>query len=383
MILTKTRRFGITLRIALLAWLITLVTVSIFVTVIIPQQKRTFLENLESKANSVAVSVRDVAAGAVVAEDYGTLVEHCLQILNGDKSIDYLVLTKNNGESWIHDKSGWRCSQLSAEWHPSARTASSAIGTISEFNRRVFHYSQPFDYSGIQWGWIHVGLSLQTYDHSVAIVYRRTGILAVICIVLSLLASGLYARFLVKPILTLQTVVGRVASGDLSARAVIRTGDEVELLADSFNAMTGSLLQRDKILGSVQFASQQFLAATDWRTVAEEVLSRIGRAAEISRAYLFENHAGPDGSLLTSERFEYAAPGRGEAGRNSRNCKTSRGTAPAWRRGRNRLKQGRVFSAIVRQLSPAEQERCWRRNGSSRSSWPHPDRRCLVGALGI
>jgi sensor histidine kinase regulating citrate/malate metabolism len=354
MIQNKTRRFGITLRIALLAWLITLVTVSIFVTVIIPEQKQTFLENLESKANSVAVSIRDVAAGAVVNEDYGTLVEHCLQILKGDKSIDYLVITKNNGESWIHDNSGWRFSQLPRAWHPERRTPSSAIGVVSEFQRRVFHYSQPFDYSGIQWGWVHVGLSLKTYDRSVAKVYRRTGILALICVLLSLLASGLYARFLVKPILTLQTVVLRVARGDLSARAVIRTGDEVELLADSFNAMAGSLLQRDKILGSVRFASQQFLAVTDWRTVAIEVLARIGQAAEISRAYMFENHAGPDGRLLTSECFEYAAPGEASLIHTPHlQNRPWYGTGlEAWAEC---LKQGRVFSGIVRELSPAVQ----------------------------
>ena len=245
---TKTRRFGITLRIALLAWSITVVTVSVFVTVIIPEQKRTFLENLESKAAGVAVSVRDVVTGAVVNEDYSTLVDHCLQIVKEDRSLEYLVITKNSGESWIHEKSSWRSGQLPKEWHPEARASSSAIGVVPEFNRRVFHYSQPFDYSGIQWGWIHVGLSLQSYDRSVATVCRRTGILALVCILLSLLGSGIYARFLVRPLRTLQSVVGRIARGDLSARAVIHTGDEVELLADSFNSMAGSLLQRDQML---------------------------------------------------------------------------------------------------------------------------------------
>jgi PAS domain S-box-containing protein len=132
---------------------------------------------------------------------------------------------------------------LPDQWHSTTRAPSGGISVVSEFHRRVFHYSQPFDYSGIQWGWVHVGLSLETYDHSVATVYRRTGILALICILLSLLASVLYTRLLVRPILTLQSVVRRIASGDLSARAVIHTGDEVELLANSFNAMAGSLQQ--------------------------------------------------------------------------------------------------------------------------------------------
>jgi signal transduction histidine kinase len=351
----KTRRFGITLRIALLAWSITLATVSVFVTVIIPEQKRTFLEDLGSKAAGVAVSVRDVATGAIVNEDYGTLVDHCLQIVKEDKSLEYLVITKNNGESWVHEKSSWHYSpQLPKEWHPETRVSSSAIGVVPEFKRRVFHYSQPFDYSGIQWGWIHVGLSLQTYDRSVATVYRRTGILALVCILLSLLGSGIYARFLVRPIRTLQSVVGRIAGGDLSARAVIRTGDEVELLADSFNSMAGSLLRRDQILGSVRFAAQQFLAAPDWRRVADEVLSRIGRAAEISRASVFENHAGPDGRLLSSERFQYAAPGQTLAVNTPklRNLPWYGTGLDAWAEC---LRQGRVFSASLSQLSPVQQ----------------------------
>jgi signal transduction histidine kinase len=348
----KTRRLGITVRIALLAWLITFVTVSIFVTVIIPEQKQTFVENLESKANGVAVSIRDVATGAVVTEDYGALVEHCLQILKGDKSIDYLVITKNSGESWIHDRTGWRFSQLPKEWHPETRTTNSAIGVVSEFNRRVFHYSQPFDYSGIQWGWIHVGLSLQAYDNSVAVVYHRTGVLALLCILLSLLASVLYARFLVQPILTLQSVVRRIARGDLSARAVIQTGDEVELLADSFNAMAGSLLQRDRILGSVQFASQQFLTAADWRTVTVEVLTRTGQAAQVCRACLFENQAGAEGSLQAVERFAYEA---GEG----RELNAARQSSFSWSGSgldavAEHLKEGRVFFAVTRELSPSE-----------------------------
>lgn len=350
MISTKTRRFGITWRIALLAWLITLVTVSIFVLAIIPEQKRIFVENLESKANGVAVSIRDIATGAVVTEDYGSLVEHCLQILKGDQAIDYLVITKNNGESWIHDKSGWRYSKLPEEWRPQKRVPSSDIGVVSEFRRRVFHYSQPFDYSGIQWGWVHVGLSLETYDRSVAAMYRRTGILALICILVGLMASGLYARFLVRPILTLQSVVRQIASGDFSARAVIHTGDEIESLADSFNAMAGTLLQRDKILASVQFASQQFLAVTDWRTVTVEVLTRIGQAADICQAYVFKNHTEVDGSMLARERFQYVASRAEPANTTPRQSFPWNGVgAKAWAES---LKEGKVICAIVRELSP-------------------------------
>ena len=59
---------GITLRITLLGWMVTLVTLGVFVMVIVPEQKREFELSLESKARGVAVSIRGVAAGAAVSK---------------------------------------------------------------------------------------------------------------------------------------------------------------------------------------------------------------------------------------------------------------------------------------------------------------------------
>jgi len=301
---------GITLRTALLSWLVTVLTLLIFVVVIIPQQKRIFQENLESKAHGVAVSLHEVAAGAAVNEDFSSVVDHCKEMLNGDEALDYLVITKNDGFSLIHERTGWRSeTNASKAWRPDVREPVSGIGFVPLFNRRVFHYSQPFDYSGIHWGWIHVGLSLDSYDRNVAAVYRRTGMLAIGCIVLSLLASGFYAKRLVRPILSLRKVVQKVAGGDLSARAVVESGDELGNLASSVNSMTEALLRRDRILQSVRFAAQQFLSTLKWDAVIHEVLARIGEAATASRVCVFENHTGKNCSLLTSKRFEWVDTG--------------------------------------------------------------------------
>jgi len=58
--------------------------------------------------------------------------------------------------------------------------SSGEIERVPLFDQRLFHYAHytvPFDYSGLEWGWVHVGLSLDAYDNSVRQVYRRTGIL--------------------------------------------------------------------------------------------------------------------------------------------------------------------------------------------------------------
>ena len=303
-------RMGIALKTALLSWLVTIVTLLTFVTVIIPEQKRTFIENLNSKGHGISVSLRDVAAGAVVNADFSTVVDHCMQMLRGDESIDFLVVTRNDGFSLIHERTGWRQeNELPESWRPEKRLAGGRIDVIPLFQRRVFLYSQPFDYTGIEWGWIHVGLSLDYYDRSVAEVYRRTGFLAVVLVLLSLMASIVYARHLVKPILNLRAVVRRIADGNLSARALVQGGDELTSLAVSINTMTDALLQRDKIMGSVRFAAQHFLSTTDWKTVIDEVLSVIGKAAKASRVYVFMNHWGENERLLFSQRYEWVSAG--------------------------------------------------------------------------
>lgn len=295
---------GITLRTALLSWLVTIATLLIFVSAIIPQQKRTFLENLESKAHGVAVSLRDEVTGAAINDDLSTVVDHCNELIRGDKTLDYLVVTKNDGFSLIHERNGWRPeSNASKEWRPDKREPASGIGVVPMFHRRVFHYSQPFDYSGIQWGWIHVGLSLQSYDRSVSQVYYRTGLLAIVCIALSLLASVAYAQRIVRPILNLKTVVQDVASGDLSARAKVNRSDELGSLAASVNSMAESLLRRHQILQSVRFAAEQFLSTSDWQDIIGQVLANIGQAAQLGRIWVYQDCLESEG--LSADRGGY------------------------------------------------------------------------------
>jgi len=299
---------GITLRITLLGWMVTLVTLGIFVMVLVPEQKREFELSLESKARGVAVSIRGVAAGAAVSEDYSAVVDQAMQVLSGDKAIDYVVMTKNDGFSIVIDRSTWRIEKLGDTWRPATRTPASSIGASRLFGRRVFQYAFPFDYSGIQWGWIHVGLSLDAYDESVRRTYKGTGALAVLCGGLSLLISLVYAARLVRPIHILHAAVEKVAQGDLGARAEVRSRDEIQRLAEAFNDMARTILGRNQILESVSFAAKQFLSAADPDAVAPEVLERIGQATGASRAYVLKICA-QDGPLRLAPRQEWSSPG--------------------------------------------------------------------------
>ncbi len=244
---------GITRRITLLAWSVTLATLSIFVAIIIPEQKKDLRAELESKASGVVVSLKGEVASASISEDYSSVVDHAMQVLAGDPSVDFLVITKSGGYSIIIQRTGWRTeTKNDAYWLPKERKPVGEIGVVPLFGKRLFHYAVPFDHTAIEWGWIHVGLSLDSYDSSARRVYLRTGIIAVVCVLLGLGVSVSFAGRFVRPILLLKSLVEKVANGDLSVRADVRSNDEIEELADAFNTMADSILFRDQALSEAK-----------------------------------------------------------------------------------------------------------------------------------
>lgn len=64
---------------------------------------------------------------------------------------------------------------------------------------------------------------------------------------------------------------------------------------------------REAILGAVAEAAERFLR--DGERSIPAVLEQLGRATGASRVYVWENHRAGDGTLLTSQRYEWAAPG--------------------------------------------------------------------------
>jgi PAS domain S-box-containing protein len=239
---SSVRRMSIRERAVMLSWLVTVLTIIIFASFNIPQQKQSLLDSMLSNAEIVSTSIADVAAGAIVIEDYSSVVDHCMKIVGSGESVPYVVITRNDGFSLIHQPSGWKTAQLSGFWLPTGpRLATGGIRKTDLYEKAVYQYSAPFSYSGIDWGWIHIGLSLNKFNADLQGVYVRTALISLVCIAIGLLATIFYAGRLVKPIRQLTDITNRVSAGDLKAKAVIKSGDEIETLGNSFNKMTESL----------------------------------------------------------------------------------------------------------------------------------------------
>ncbi len=303
------RRFkglsSILMRTALLSWLVSIVSIIIFAFNVIPQQKQIFLDVLESKAQVLTSSIHDVAASAIVTEDYSEVVDHSMEIIRDNPSVSYLVLTRQDGFSLMHTAEGWSIEEKDGYWSEGfgAGAPAGAIRNCGIVEEDSYHYASSFDFSGINWGIAHIGLSLDQYHAGVTAVYKRTAYVALLCVLAGLVASLFYASRLVKPLLTLENAVHVVAEGDLGVRADIRSGDEVESLAHAFNKMTQSIQDRETL---VRAQNRQLAAlATEKVLHAGDILESAKRICEASAATLFVEQVGiwlfnEDGSVMES-----------------------------------------------------------------------------------
>ncbi len=151
----------------------------------------------------------------------------------------------------------------------------------------------------------------------------RTVFLVLAGIALSVLASLALAGKIVKPIRALQTGATRIGAGDLGHRIEVRTGDELEALAEEFNQMTAQLQEsyasleqkveaRTRELSEAleqQTATSEILrvissSPTDLQPVFDAILANATTLCEASLAALYLY----DGEFLVGAAFHNASP---------------------------------------------------------------------------
>jgi len=101
----------------------------------------------------------------------------------------------------------------------------------------------------------------------------RTSTLLMIGLGISLVASGYVAKRVVRPIEILRSGVERISKGDLAHHIDIKTGDEIEILADEFNKMVGELNKSYGVLEEkVRQRTKELSALFDITTAANQSL---------------------------------------------------------------------------------------------------------------
>jgi GAF domain-containing protein/HAMP domain-containing protein len=105
---------------------------------------------------------------------------------------------------------------------------------------------------------------------------ERTGFVLLGALALAFIAGMFLAGRMVVPIQALRAGAARIGSGDLSQRIAIKTGDEVEALADQFNDMAGRLQESYAGLErKVELRTHELTESLEQQTATSEVLQVI------------------------------------------------------------------------------------------------------------
>ncbi len=129
-------------------------------------------------------------------------------------------------------------------------------------------------------GWIvFVELPEEEANEPLRAAFRRSAALLLGGLSLALLAGLFLARRIVTPIEIMRAGANRIGSGELDHRISIKTGDELEELANSFNDMTGRL--SDSYAGledKIEVRTRELSASLETQTATADILRVISES---------------------------------------------------------------------------------------------------------
>ena len=261
---------SITARLIILIWVLIIFTISFYILISIPYQEQTLLERMRFEAQDIANSYIEANKSAIITEDFQLIIDYSNNTVKNSNSIKYIAVNKNDGSySFLFKKNRWSNENLSGIWTDPEDLVNGKIIYSNQVNEDVFHLSKEFIYTGIKWGWIHVGLSTHSYNEAISAMMTRAILLALATILVSFIATFLFTRRLTKPISDLALMTKRIESGDLTARIEIWSKDELGMLADSFNKMTDAVSRSRETLENTVTERTKELGQTNIQLKAE------------------------------------------------------------------------------------------------------------------
>lgn len=209
---------------------------------VIPLQKQSLQQIMYTQALTVARSIVQASSDAMISKDFGFIVEHNVKVLQNNASIRYVLISAKRGEKIWVDSSGWQMLNSLDEFFTSTETPEIRF-RIHALPKQAteYHFVYPVQFSGIEWGWLHIGFSMDEYNQYIHNMYLQVLYISSISLILIMLLGYMFARWITEPITFFSALASKVANGNLEVESTVKRSDEIGMLSENFNSMVSSL----------------------------------------------------------------------------------------------------------------------------------------------
>lgn len=305
------RRLGLARRFTLVFSLVILLVVGLLAVLGEAWMARILNRQSELRARSLAISLSAVARPYLLTYDYLTL-QRMADATVQEPDLAYVVILDKEGKvagyGGHRDRQGIELTSLAnvrALQTESPRTQRLTFPAARGKDGPVTECSAPVRVGGAQgerWGTVRVGLSLEPVRREM-MVARISLLLAVACgMIAAVFASHALARRITRPLAHLVDAATEMERGRWNREFSVRTGDEIEELADRFARAAASLDRQKKEL----LAAKEELTALN-ATLEEKVQRRTAELADSREKYRLLVEGSPDAFvLLEQDRIAFA-----------------------------------------------------------------------------
>ena len=282
---------------------------------IIPSQKGSLLKVLYSQADTVSRSIILACSEALLTTDYGFVVEHNLQVLRNNQSIQLVVITPKEGASIRVTHDGWTLAQSGDDVLPLKTFDEVTYGLVTDPDGKThYRYSTPIRFSGVSWGAMRIDFDTHEYQTNVVEMYRQLLFSALLALLVMLPIAYFSTLWLTRPIVTISKAAARVAQGDLNAFVAIERTDEIGQLSVSFNQMVLALQNSRTALLNYNLELERQVAERTHdldelnRTLDQRVRDEIAKRKEHEQLLIHQSRLAAMGEMMGNIAHQWRQP---------------------------------------------------------------------------